>query len=529
LRQAGEASHTKLHLFLILLLVLLVRLPDLPFHWVNWDEGAMMSQAYAMTRGDELYRDIFQIHPLLNIAIFIPFFATLKAEWVPHAVKLFNLLLVAAGGFLMVGMCRRWIGHQTVALVGAAMFVFTLGRRWALSSFGAFYNIFPILLSVDLLFLRGRPTRKTYALCGLLWGVAIFMKQVAVFDILVLVACLIVLQRKRPVEFLAAAAWLSAGFVAVAAPVALYFCWRGTFIEALQASFLRPVTGYAQAWPAGHGAPALLAGRREILHEALLKIYATFPLPLFAIVCGVWRGLLEMAGKAGLLTAAPEQEEDRRARTFFWIVLLWCGADLLGILFIGRFYIHYLLPLVPGICLASVYWMAGLEEKSRRSLAAAILLVLFGIGAFQLARSVKEDGWMPYKVRRSRAVASYVASHTRSTDRIFLYLYGGTDVFYLAGRLSNNGIYEYVDMCDDHIKDARASQESRDRFLKTPPAMILVDPRVGLAGCEVTKSFVQGILDERYERVAAVEGVDLYAPRASDSTADSSNPPSSRF
>ena len=475
-----------------------------------------MSQAFAMLRGDELYRDIFQIHPLLNIAIFVPFFAALTPEWAAHAVKLFNGALVVAGGVLIYRMCLRWVGSRTTALLCAAMFVFTLGRRWALSSFGAFYNIFPILLSVDRLVLRGRPTRRTYGTVGLLWGLAVFMKQVAVFDILVLTACLLVLQRKALAEFMTAAAFLLAGFLVVAAPIAVYFLWRGTFMEALQASFLRPVAGYAQAWPADGGGAALLAGRREVLEAALLKIYATFPLPLFAIVCGLSKAALEVAGKAGLPFGNAQPEDARRARTFFWIVMLWLGADLLGILFVGRFYTHYMLPLVPGICLASVYWMSALDARSLRSLAAAILFVLFGIGAFQLARSMKEEGLVPSKVRRSRAVASYIAAHTRDGDRIFLYLYGGTDVFYLSGRLSNNGIYEYVDMCDDHIKDPAAAAGSRDRFLRNPPALIVVDPKNGLAGCEITRSFVEGILEERYERVAEVAGTDIYAPRGQD-------------
>lgn len=492
--------------------MLLVRLPDLPFHWVNWDEGAMMSQAYAMTRGEELYRDIFQIHPLLNIAIYIPFFAVLSPEWVPHAVKLFNLFLVGAGGILVYRMCRRWSGSETAALIGAVMFVFTLGRRWALTSFGAFYTIFPILLSVDLLFLRGKPDRKAYAQCGVLWGLAVFMKQVAVFDIAALLLCLLILQRRSLSDFRTAALFSLLGFSAVTGVVALYFLSRGTLIDALQASVLRPIFGYAQAWPAQPG--DFVQARKGLLEQALQQIYITFPLPLFAMVCGLGRALLEGAARRGIFPEDPGSENDDRARAFFWILLVWMGADLLGILFIGRFYPNYLLAMVPGLCLAAVYWAAGLGERPLRSLAAGILLVLFGIAIFQFARSVKEGGWMPYKVRRSKAIAAHIASHTREEERIFLFQYAGTDVFYLSERLSNNGVYLWIDMCDGHIKDTAAAESLREKFLRNLPTLIVTEAKGGVPrGCELMKDFMEKVLAGSYERAATLYDANIFMLR----------------
>ena len=59
---------------LIVVLVFLTRFHTLFHNYLDWDEAAMMSEAYAMMQGQVLYRDIHQIHPLFQFFIFIPFF-----------------------------------------------------------------------------------------------------------------------------------------------------------------------------------------------------------------------------------------------------------------------------------------------------------------------------------------------------------------------------------------------------------------------------------------------------------------------
>ena len=125
MQSSGGTFIGKTHVLLILGLVLLVRLPDLPYHYVNWDEGTMMSQAWAMTRGERLYKDIYQIHPLFNIAILYPFFSLLSPEVAPHAIKLMNLLLVGAGGILVYRIAASWFGRGVPSLLSAMVFVLT--------------------------------------------------------------------------------------------------------------------------------------------------------------------------------------------------------------------------------------------------------------------------------------------------------------------------------------------------------------------------------------------------------------------
>jgi len=81
---------------------------------------------------------------------------------------------------------------------------------------------------------------------------------------------------------------------------------------------------------------------------------------------------------------------------------------------------------------------------------------------------------IPFEARRSGAIAACVAAHTGQEDRIFLHRFGGTDVFHLSGRLSNNGICGFVDMCEDNVLDrdlAAAKVEIHLRREEEPAAL----------------------------------------------------------
>src|SRR5262245_9332878 len=86
-----------------------------------------------MTRGEVLYRDVPQIHGVLKMAIFVPFFLIFSATAAPHAIKAMNLALVLLGAFMIRGIARRWLVNEPSALLAAMIFVFALGRHWAMS------------------------------------------------------------------------------------------------------------------------------------------------------------------------------------------------------------------------------------------------------------------------------------------------------------------------------------------------------------------------------------------------------------
>ena len=175
---------SRLHLLLIPLLVLVGRAPDLFYYDRDWDEAAMMAQAWAMSKGGVLYKDIFQIHPILNIAVFVPFFALFPVDVVPHTVKLFNLGLVVGATLIVRTIARAWLGDPWSALAAGLIFAFHFSDTfvWAQASHGEFYAIVPLLLSLWILFFSSQREWRRHILAGSLWGVAVLFKQVALVD-----------------------------------------------------------------------------------------------------------------------------------------------------------------------------------------------------------------------------------------------------------------------------------------------------------------------------------------------------------
>jgi hypothetical protein len=491
-------------------LVLLTRLPDLPYHFVNWDEGAMMSQAWAMTRGQALYRDIFQIHPVLGIVIFYPFFFLLSPEAAVHAIKGMNLLLTGAAGILVYRIASSWLRNGTLSLLSASLFVFYIGRKWALSSYGGFYALLPILLSAYLLFCRRDPSRRTYVLCGVLWAIAFFLLQTTAFDIAAMAVCLFPFRWRSVRAALTSGFWLLLGFSMVLAVLSFLFVWQGTFDEAARSMLGSHVSGYARLGPGKAGVSDAIRTRWALLDFCSRKMLSVFAPLLCGIAFGMGRILLKWKERFRSVADSRSREDDARARLLFSACLVWLGANLLGVLALGRFYDHYLIPFVPPLALACVFWMSGMDPTSTRTVAGSSLALLILAAALHFATAAREDGLHPFKVRRSRSIAEYIRNHTRQDDRIFLYRFSGTDVFYLSQRPSTNGIYEYVDMCEEHIQDLELASAKRQELVEHPPAAIVLDPSVAVAPCEASKEFFTKLIDENYVRGNVILGSEIY-------------------
>ena len=274
------------HLVFLILAVLLARVPDLFYHYQDWDEAAMMSQAWAMTQGQVLYRDTFQIHPVLNFAIFYPFFRLLPADAAAHAVKLFNLVLVALGAFGVYALVRRWTGDPWAALLAGTLLAHYLGSRWGLSSYGEFYILLPVLATAWLLFVRERTSTPSLVLVGALWSLSFFIKQVALLDAAALYLSYLLFDGARPFRKLASSFAMGLGALGVAAAVGGYLLSKETLALAIQSTLVRPMTHYAQLAP---GASQGLArsiwelSRRET--AGLLAAIKVLPVPLLAAIC----------------------------------------------------------------------------------------------------------------------------------------------------------------------------------------------------------------------------------------------------
>lgn len=479
-------------------LVFFIRLPDLFTHYHDWDEAAMMSQAWAMTQGEVLYADIFQIHPVFQIALFVPFFLIFSPDSAPHAIKALNALLIFGGALIVYRIIRNWLEKPSTALIGAILFVVGFRWDWAQSSHGELYAIFPLLAAAYLLLFAKKRTSRSLLGAGVLFGVAFYFKQTALFDAAALGLC--ALHRGGRKKFAMDAGRMALGFASVTALVSLYFLMQGAWREAMVSMWVRPAFSYSRL--SDVGAPdAFLSHRIELLKTLAYAILTRFPILLAAAAVGAVPIVRRLASRKAL----PREE------ALFLYMAVWWAADILGLVLIGRFYPHYLLQLIAPLVLLSIFVVRKFHHRLRATAAHTLLILALVLGfrhAALLLPRLSTAGWRTPEVRRSLAVADYVRSRTGPEDRIFLYKVWNLDIFYLAGRLSNNGIYMFIDMVADHMHDYRLEEEKRKEFLANLPAVVLVDTKGWLFPS--AEKFFKKVLREHYHYDATVSDIRVY-------------------
>ena len=165
------------------------------------------------------------------------------------------------------------------------------------------------------------------------------------------------------------------------------------------------------------------------------------------------------------------------------------------------------MPLASLLPLFILHQIAGRAQDAIRIsflLVLAIYLSAHFVGdMLELARA----HWLPRPVRQSAAAADFIRRHTQDDDRIFLYNMDNFDIFFLARRLSNNGIYVAGDMEGSHMHDQAYQDRKRKEFLAHLPAIIAVGQ------LNETAEFFDDVLKKYYAVRATVEGLQLYVRR----------------
>lgn len=501
---SGPEPMQKSDVLWLLILVLWLRAPDLFWHFRDWDEAAMMAQGWALTRGQVLYKDIFQFHAPLNILLFAPFFRCLEAGVAPHAVKAFNLLLIFGGALAMRRAALAWLKDETLAFLAALLFVLPFRHEWTLSSYGEFYALFPLLLSLRPLFFNPDPSPPRGFMAGLLWAGAFFFKQTAVFDAAAL--CLgFLFFGAAPVRHKARACLAALlGALSVSLAVSAYFASQGALSEAARSILIEPLFKYSRL-PASGPAPAFFFFLRP-----LAGLFAIPALAAAGAFCLRTRPAAKIRWRAA---------EGPARRAFFKALLLWAALDLLGVFLIGREHLHYLIPLISPLALLAVFalretpppWLARLRHAA---LAAAVILL--AKDGWAQWRELRLSGGKPPVVRGSEEVSAWIKNNTREEDTLFLYGIDNLDIFYLSGRLSNNGVYMFIDMMASHMNDPLLEARQRARFLERPPAVLAVNasPEFHQGIGRETDEFFMGVVRRDYVRRASLGQVEIYFRKA---------------
>ena len=316
---------------------------------INIDEQFYLLVAERMLQGELPYADIWDRKP---IGLFLIY--GLAARFFPDPVvgyQLLATLCVIATAWLLFAAARRFTGFGA-ALGGAAAYA-----AWLLVFGGiggqspVFYNLAMVAAAALTLSAISRPDtrRLTRTGCGvmLLAGIALQIKYTAVFEGVYFGLTLLWAGRRRgrPLPRLAGdgALWIGCALAPTLAAAGVF--WRLGHLDAfIQANFLS------------------VAGDSNQLLPALTRLGAlAFGLLPFWICLWLARARWRSRDTGDL----PGER---------WI-LGWLAASFAGFAAFGVFFDHYVLPLLPPVCLAATL---AFDSLVRRRLAIALVV---GLGA----------------------------------------------------------------------------------------------------------------------------------------------------
>ncbi len=279
----------------------------------------------------------------------------------PMALRVASCIAIACGAFAMYRLVMAATGEQrTSALITTYGYVAYTSH---LSGLEANTEIFFIPLVVGAFAILwpspGRASKPVsrYVLAGLMLGVAICIKQSVIYDVLaaaIAIGCF----GRRDLFFVNALA----GMCGIAFPIALVPLWYALDGH-LQALYLS--TFSANLRRVGLGISVADNAKR-----IALELVRLFPLPELALVAPVFL----RAAKLG----------DSISRRTVSIALVWLLVDSAGVLSLGVFESHWILPLLPPLLLlGSVVAVRGsqflLGTGSRQRWALGSLLALSAV------------------------------------------------------------------------------------------------------------------------------------------------------
>jgi 4-amino-4-deoxy-L-arabinose transferase-like glycosyltransferase len=369
------------------------------------DEGEYAYIAQHWLKGEVPYRSAFDQKPpgvFVVYAVIEAVFGTSPAaiHWAMQVYTSATLVLIFLLGWRLF--------EPSVGLLAAtaAVFLTAMPSVWGNAANTEIFMLLPITAAVATALRAGDRDSMRWALVtGLLSGVGLLFKQVAIFDaIFCLLLLAVTCKRSR------AAVWtMVAGAAAVGVVVIGYFCAVGAF-----GAFYDCILGY----------------NMEHVAEAPLRSY-----PM-----GLWRALVPILWEAtpffalaavGLILSIRRPSAGSRGPC--WMVAGWLLFTFLGVIPGGYFSAHYFLHLVPPLALLASYGAVSLGQLlSRNWPGRALATVLVG-GALAYGITVAwwyfGPGTSALKSRRlygtnpfpeSMSVAQFIAEHSQPDDTLFI-------------------------------------------------------------------------------------------------------------
>jgi 4-amino-4-deoxy-L-arabinose transferase-like glycosyltransferase len=411
LRQGRRQAYIEAALLLLLCLIpILLYLPFLgtPF---ERDEGVYATIAQGLLDGKVPYRDLFDNKPPLVYGWYaISFLVFGESVVAPRLVAAAFLSLTS----VVLYQQARLVVPQTAARIGALLFALSTGLPWvALHANTEAYMLLPLVSSL-MFFTIGmkRGGHRWFFIAGLLAGMAMMTKQVAVWTLLALAALAFVYHRRNaltPWQATAPTIWLLTGATLFVGAIALPFALNGALDDLLYANL-----GYNWVYM------GFISNAQRLANLGYgLLFFCAVAAPL---VAGALAGLIVIW--------------KRRASATDYLLILWGAASVVGVASGGRFFPHYFLQLTPalavftGVLLYERFFKENHAALSKPAVAIATLVIVASIGTTtvlylaptqaeeQVSHSVfNQKEWEA----SSEDLGHYLRSRTGPNDTVFNY------------------------------------------------------------------------------------------------------------
>ena len=476
------------------------------------DEGVYGSIARGLLDGQIPYRDLFDNKPPLHYLWYALSFGLFGDTAV--APRLLAALALSGTTLLVFAQARLMLSRPAAAYVAATAFALATG----ISSLNAnatseAYMLLPMTGSLVAFTIAMRGGRaRWFVLAGVLGGVAVLSKPLALWSLLTLGGAAIVWGRAHA-RGLRSAMLVAGGAAAVGGLVALPFALTGTFDELFDANV---------RFNLELGADLPLWVR---LSEFLQRSLFHFPLAAAPLV---------IAGAYGAITLIR-----RRPWQHQHLLLPWLIASALGVASSGFFFLHYFmiplpaLALLGGVAFDAFPRTHATARRRRAAWAGAAAFVLAGLIAVGLNipsyaaatpadRHLVRGGSAPRAVRENASIeiGRYLAEVTRPGDTIYvhgaessIYFYAGrlpaARYFYDLAILVRGGEGSVLDVASDirerlpaYVVDSTGRAEGTEWETVGQPDF--------WASIDLHPPEFEAVLEERYEHVGRLLFAELY-------------------
>jgi len=503
-----------LFLLLLSLIPILLYLPFLgaPF---ERDEGVYATVAQGLLDGKVPYRDLFDNKPPLVYAWYAISFSLFGENVIaPRIVAAAFLSLTA----VLLYQQARMVLPKGAAYCAAFLFALSTGLPWvALHANTEAYMLLPLMGSL-LAFTVGMKNGRLgwFFAAGLLAGLAMMTKQVAMWNLLALAMVALVWQRRTDGMSWRAVApvfWMFAGTLISLAAVALPFALTGALDDFLYANLsYNWVYVRFLSW----------AERLDNLGAILffLAVAAPFVAGALAGLVVVWR---------------------RRAQATDYVLILWAIASAIGVASGGRFFPHYFLQLMPslalltGIVIYDRFTNGSQHVLSKPAWMIALFLIVVSVGTTTVVylaprqaeqQIVSNVYYQKEWETHSQELGEYIKARSRPDDLIFNYGRESQVYFYADRQPAIRYMYDWVLKYDqDSLDEVMAGLNT------THPVYIIDSLQAPLfkdwyaAHPPEFKKFLEG----HYDYVGRIAFADVYRLKgyAPPLVADEQSPPGS--